>query len=156
MDFMGQVYEVLADDGVWVFEQSYMPTMLDVNAYDTVCHEHLEYYRLKQIHWMAQRVGFKVIDVEFNATNGGSFSVVAAKAGSSVPANIELVDRLLRDEQARGLGTMQPYERFARHVYRHRGELRELIVRNRIKLLNTRAKASFSPNTPYIPASTTA
>ncbi len=127
LDFMGQVYEVLADDGVWVFEQSYMPTMLDVNAYDTICHEHLEYYRLKQIHWMAQRVGFKVIDVEFNSTNGGSFSVVAAKAGSSVPANIELVDRLLRDEEARGLGTMRPYERFARHVYRHRGELRELI-----------------------------
>ena len=127
LDFMRQVYEVLADDGVWVFEQSYMPTMLDVNAYDTICHEHLEYYRLKQIQWMVQRVGFKVLDVEFNSTNGGSFSVVAAKAGSSVPANTELVDRLLRDEEARGLGTMQPYQKFAQRAYRHRGELRELI-----------------------------
>ena len=27
------------------------------NSYDTVCHEHLEYYALKQIQWMAKRVG---------------------------------------------------------------------------------------------------
>ncbi len=127
LDFMGQVYEALADDGVWVFEQSYMPTMLDVTAYDTICHEHLEYYRLKQIYWMAQRVGFKVLDIGFNSTNGGSFFVVAAKACSPVPANIELVDRLLRDEEARGLGTMQPYQEFARRVYRHRDELCALI-----------------------------
>src|SRR5450759_3424359 len=53
MGFMQQVYDVLADDGVWVFEQSYMPTMLDTNSYDTVCHEHLEFYALRQSKWMA-------------------------------------------------------------------------------------------------------
>jgi hypothetical protein len=56
MAFMREIYEVLADDGVWVFEQSYMPTMLEMNAYDTVCHEHLEFYALHQIKWMADRV----------------------------------------------------------------------------------------------------
>ena len=39
--FMQEVHQVLADDGVWVFEQSYMPTMLEMNSFDTVCHEHL-------------------------------------------------------------------------------------------------------------------
>ena len=34
--FMREIHEVLADDGVWVFEQSYMPTMLEMNSYDTV------------------------------------------------------------------------------------------------------------------------
>lgn len=58
MKFMQEVFDVLADDGVWVFEQSYMPTMLEMNSYDTVCHEHLEYYALSQIKWMSDRVGF--------------------------------------------------------------------------------------------------
>ena len=58
-DFMRQVYDVLADEGVWVFEQSYMPTMLETNSYDTVCHEHLEFYTLRQIKWMTDRVGFQ-------------------------------------------------------------------------------------------------
>ena len=49
VDFAGQVARVLADDGVWHFEQSYMPSMLEKNAYDTVCHEHSDYYGLWQV-----------------------------------------------------------------------------------------------------------
>src|SRR5207247_76413 len=48
-DFVGAIRSSLASDGIWVLEQSYLPTMLEVNAYDTVCHEHLEYYGLAQI-----------------------------------------------------------------------------------------------------------
>ena len=75
LSFMRQIKEVLADDGVWVFEQSYMPRMLEHNAYDTVCHEHLEYYGLRQIKWMADQIGFKILNAELNDVNGGSFCV---------------------------------------------------------------------------------
>ena len=44
MDFMQNIFDILDDDGLWVCEQSYMPLMLEANAYDTICHEHLEYY----------------------------------------------------------------------------------------------------------------
>src|SRR5262245_34003750 len=43
LSFAKQVAEILADDGVWHFEQSYLPAMLAQCAYDTICHEHLEY-----------------------------------------------------------------------------------------------------------------
>jgi NDP-4-keto-2,6-dideoxyhexose 3-C-methyltransferase len=56
MDFVKDIEKVLADDGIWILEQSYMPTMIDMVSYDTVCHEHLEYYALKQIKWMVDRV----------------------------------------------------------------------------------------------------
>jgi len=74
-----EISEILADDGVWILEQSYMPTMIDEAEYDTVCHEHLEYYGLRQIKWMADRVGLKIAGVEFNDINGGSFSVTLSK-----------------------------------------------------------------------------
>jgi len=77
--FMREVVEILDNDGLWVFEQSYMPLMLERNSYDTVCHEHLEYYALAQVKWMSDRVGLRIVDVECNETNGGSFSVAAAK-----------------------------------------------------------------------------
>jgi NDP-4-keto-2,6-dideoxyhexose 3-C-methyltransferase len=44
---MRQVHDVLADDGIWVFEQSYLPLMIKQNAYDTVCHEHVSYYAIQ-------------------------------------------------------------------------------------------------------------
>jgi len=127
--FMQQVYELLADDGVWVFEQSYMPTMLSMNSYDTVCHEHLEYYRLKQIKWMADRVGFKILDVEFNQVNGGSFSVMVAKKGSAYREASSLVGRILKSEEKLGLQTLKPYRAFRQRVSQHRKRFRLQIRR---------------------------
>ena len=108
MNFMQEVYELLADDGIWVFEQSYMPLMLERNSFDTVCHEHLEYYGLRQIKWMTDRVGFRIIDVEFNDVNGGSFSVTVEKSSKrgAVP---DVVQQILDRELADGLDTLEPY-----------------------------------------------
>src|SRR3546814_5556638 len=47
--FAKQIEQCLDDDGVWHFEQSYMPSMLRINSYDTICHEHLEYYSLSVV-----------------------------------------------------------------------------------------------------------
>lgn len=126
MGFMRQVYAVLADDGVWVFEQSYMPTMLDTNSYDTVCHEHLEFYALRQIKWMADRVGFKILDVEFNDINGGSFSVTAAKSHGDATV-IPSVQTILDDERAKGLDTLAPYNAFAERVVQTKRDLLKFI-----------------------------
>lgn len=127
MAFMRDVHDVLADDGVWVFEQSYMPAMLDALSYDTVCHEHLEYYALRQVKWMADRVGFTIIDLEFNDINGGSFSVTAAKSVSGLPESPD-VARILADEQSRGLDTLAPFEDFACRTAKSRDELREFLA----------------------------
>ncbi len=127
MQFMEDVHAVLADDGIWVFEQSYMPMMLDTNSYDTVCHEHLEFYALRQIKWMADRVGLRIVDVEFNDVNGGSFSVSVAKQGSEA----DDVRRVLADEDARGLDTLEPYRAFADRVAQSRKALLAFLDRAR-------------------------
>lgn len=122
MGFMQQVHDVLTDDGIWVFEQSYMPTMLDTNSYDTVCHEHLEFYALKQIKWMADRVGLKIIDVEFNDVNGGSFSITAKKAAGDFSVSSD-IQHILDQEVARGLDTLVPFNEFAQRVLETRAQL---------------------------------
>jgi hypothetical protein len=128
--FMREVHEILADDGVWIFEQSYMPTMLATNSYDTVCHEHLEYYGLKQIKWMADRVGFTIVDVELNDINGGSFSVVVQKATRALRPT-DAVERMLGEERRKGLDTPDPYLAFARRAEESRGALLDFLHRAR-------------------------
>lgn len=124
LSFMRQVHEVLADDGLWVFEQSYLPTMLEMNAYDTVCHEHLEYYCLKQIKFLTDRAGFKIVDVWLNNVNGGSFSVSVAKSRSTMRANRPLTEGLLSEENKTGLENLQLYLNFKERVWKHREVLR--------------------------------
>lgn len=128
IDFMHQIREVLADDGIWLFEQSYMPTMLDVNAYDTICHEHLEYYGLAQIKWMTDRAELKIIDVWLNNANGGSFAVMVAKTGSRYPEATAKIVAILRDEAMRGLHTLAPYAEFKARIFEHRARLAAFIA----------------------------
>ncbi len=128
MQFVSEVYDVLDDEGIWVLEQSYMPTMLNVTAYDTICHEHLEYYGLKQIKWMADRVGFKIISVTLNDTNGGSFCISLAKKESRYPeAQLEM-KMLFTEEADMGLSTDRPYQEFTQRVSAHKTDLEEFFA----------------------------
>ena len=85
LEFARDVASVLADDGLWHLEQSYLPLMLETNAYDTICHEHTEYYALEQIDWIMRRVGLSILDVQLNDVNGGSFAVTVAKKDTRHP-----------------------------------------------------------------------
>lgn len=129
--FMREIQDILADDGIWVFEQSYMPTMLEMNSYDTICHEHLEYYSLRQVQWMAERVGLKILDVELNDVNGGSFSVTAVKTHSPLQPNHENISALLKKEDELRLEDLRPYEEFKNRVIQHRAELPAYLSRLR-------------------------
>jgi NDP-4-keto-2,6-dideoxyhexose 3-C-methyltransferase len=114
--FMREIHASLDDEGIWVFEQSYLPAMLRTNSFDTVCHEHIEFYALKQICWMAERTGFKLLDVEFNTVNGGSFSVTAARSSSKHSGDQELIQRLLAEESASGLDDLGAWDGFRLRV----------------------------------------
>ena len=127
MDFVRQIADVLADDGIWHLEQSYMPLMLSQNAYDTVCHEHLEYYALHQIKWMTDRCGLRILDVELNDTNGGSFAVTVCKQNAPHLSDTATIERILVDEHSAGLHTLTPYQEFKNRVFAHRDKLSKLL-----------------------------
>ena len=127
MAFVRDIETVLADDGVWHFEQSYMPSMLRTNSYDTVCHEHLEFYSFKVVKNMLESCGLRVIDVQMNAINGGSFAVTACKKNAPYKSNNPIINWMLKQEDDMGLDTPKPYRDFEERVFRHRKNLKELI-----------------------------
>lgn len=121
--FVDEIASLLDDEGLWVFEQSYLPFMLDTNSYDTVCHEHLEYYALKQIKHMTDKAGLKIVDIEFNDINGGSFSVTAARKAASYPEAQAAIARILQEEAGRAIGDIKTYTEFATRISDHRDKL---------------------------------
>ena len=125
--FAREVESILTPDGVWHFEQSYMPSMLRMTSYDTICHEHLEFYSLSAVKKILDAAELRIVDVEMNAINGGSFAVTAARKRSSVTANPIVIDWLLEQEDRMGLTTPRPYRDFEERVYRHREDLRRLL-----------------------------
>jgi len=127
MEFLAEVQEILSNDGICVLEQSYLPLVLDSNAYDTVCHEHLSYYRLKQIKWLADRVGLKIIACELNQINGGSFCVVLAQRNASFTEDSDVIEQLIGREEQMSLDSLSPYANFRENIFKHREALSRTI-----------------------------
>ncbi len=128
--FAKSIKETLDDNGIWHFEQSYLPSMLRTNSYDTICHEHLEYYSLNNIVDILNRCDLKIIDIQLNDINGGSFAVSATHTHSSkYRQNTAYIDWLLNEESKMNIGTLEPLIEFKERVIKHRDSLRDLIFR---------------------------
>ena len=125
--FVRDIAKSLAPDGVWHFEQSYMPSMLRTNAYDTVCHEHLEYYSLRVIDDLLARNGLRMVAAQMNAVNGGSVAVTACHRDAPIPSERPIIHWLLQQEQNWGLDTAKPYRQFEERVFKHRADLQRLV-----------------------------
>ena len=127
IDFARQVERVLAPGGIWHFEQSYMPSMLRLTSYDTVCHEHLEYYSLGTVQRILAAAGMRAVDVKMNAINGGSFAVTAVRESDPPRGSQRVIEWLLSQEERMGIDTPRPYRDFEERVYRHRTDLMRLL-----------------------------
>lgn len=90
--FVSDIMECLDDDGVWVLQLSYTPLMIIQNAFDNICHEHIEYYTLLSLLYLLRKCDLRPIDVQFNDTNGGSFRVIIVKSCNAL-RNIPLFQR---------------------------------------------------------------
>ena len=129
--FVREIADSLQDDGVWVSEFSYMPTMLRMNSFDTVCHEHLEYYSLAVIERVVQSAGLRVLRAELNDVNGGSIRLFVGHAGHTEPSpeDAQTLASMRAEEERLGLGTPAPYAAFAERSDKVRRELRETLTR---------------------------
>jgi NDP-4-keto-2,6-dideoxyhexose 3-C-methyltransferase len=133
-EFVADVASVLARNGVWVIEMHYLPLTLARNAFDAVCHEHLEYYSLASLEPLLAAQGLAVADVETNDVNGGSFRVYVVHAEDSSAMPIERRDRVedvRSSERALRLGRRETYERFGARIRGIGDRLRSWLERER-------------------------
>ena len=82
--FAKSVYNKLTNGGIWIVEMSYLPLMLEMNSFDTICHEHVEYYKLADLELIGKRAGFKIKDCSLNYINGGSIRIIFQKSDATV------------------------------------------------------------------------
>lgn len=128
--FTRGIKNLLAPDGIWVFEMSYMPTMLKMNSYDTICHEHLEYYSLAVIEHILKMADMKVFNVIINDINGGSLRCYATHSQNYRFKNDEHqknLSALRQGEFDMELDTDKPYKNFQDHINVHKEELSSLL-----------------------------
>jgi hypothetical protein len=105
--------------------------MLERTAFDTICHEHLEYYAMRQIDWILRAAGLEAIDVELNDVNGGSFAVTAAHDSRFMPS--EKVAELRRSEERLWSDPRTPLGKFSKQSREAIRALQEFVTAQRAK-----------------------
>jgi SAM-dependent methyltransferase len=113
--FTKGIKKILSPEGIWIFEMSYMPSMLKMDSYDTICHEHLEYYSLAVIEFIMKKSGMKIFNCVQNDINGGSIRCFAThEENFSYRREIfqQNINLLRQEEFDLELDTDKPYKNF--------------------------------------------
>jgi len=142
-EFLMGIKSKLHRDGLVVFEQSYMPSMFKALSYDTVCHEHLSYFSLRQFDRMFRELGFNIVDVSFNDCNGGSFVVTASQKESDLwEENTELVEQILTQERKEKYHFKTTWTEWESKINKSRSDLKELIAGKKVAGLGASTKGN--------------
>lgn len=121
--FVEAVKEILAPDGVFVFEVQYLKDLLEKNLFDIVYHEHVCYYHLYPLMKFFKKHGLEVFDVERPEVHGGSIRVYVGR-GRKITARL---NKLLKEEEKAGLNTLKPYQAFAKRIEKNKKKLRAIL-----------------------------
>lgn len=130
--FVADVASILAPDGVWILELAYLPTMLQLNTFDTVCHEHLTYWALGPLERLLGQHGLTLVDATLNDVNGGSIQATVARTGGKLSERSDAakarIYNLKRHEVDLRLDESAPYEAFRTRIEGIRDRLPALLA----------------------------
>lgn len=118
------VREVLGDSGLFVFEVSYLVSVVEGTLFDTIYHEHLDYHRVGPLRKFFARHGMTLVDIERVDSHGGSlrgYSRLGDQPASDAVVAAEAA------EQAMGLDDAATFRKFQARIDRTGTELSALL-----------------------------
>jgi hypothetical protein len=133
-DFLMNIYNSLSKNGIWHTEQSYLKSMIEKNSYDTICHEHIEYYSLKSLKYLLDEIGFKIIEIGFNDVNGGSFALTLTKKDCDLyKEKKDKISKILNSEERFQLHKVKTYHKFYLKIKKESQKLKSFLEKQKNK-----------------------
>lgn len=123
--FVQDVQACLSLGGVWVIQQNYLLTTMELLAVDNFCHEHLEYYTLLSLENLLNRFNLEVNEVKLSTINGGSIRTIVSHKGTFPVEESVYVQRQIEEDF--GLSTTKPYQEFAEGIATNLNQLHRLV-----------------------------
>ena len=132
--YIKKIKEYLSNNGVWVFELSYLIDMLKLNSFDTICHEHLEYYSLTSLNYLMKKHNLKIFKVMRNNINGGSIRCFVTYEKNFLFDNnkdFKVIKNLMILEKKINIKSKTPYNQFVSRIKNLKEQTNKLL--NEIK-----------------------
>ena len=137
--FVADVCKCLDDKGIFIIQMMYMPLAIERNAFDGICHEHLEYYTMVSLENLLARHALEVFDVQMREeVNEGSVRFYVRKTKNAVDdaqvqGGMERVANLRRAEEKLGLEELDTYAAFAKRIQADRQTTLDFLEQEKAK-----------------------
>ncbi len=125
-DIVAGVEMLLADDGIFVFEVSYLLDVIEKTLFDTIYHEHLAYHSVKPLAKFFSDNGMELVDVQRVDSHGGSLRGIAQKKDGPNSMSPSVAEAIAVEEEA-GLDKVETFRDFAAAIEARRKEIVELL-----------------------------
>lgn len=120
------IRDLLADDGVYLLESSYMGDLLDNMVFDFIYHEHMTYFSVKPLDLFFRSKGLEIVDIQRVGTKGGSLRYTMQRIGGPRKATAAVAQMLASEKQS-GLHEAKTYKAFAAKVDALKAEVVSLL-----------------------------
>tara|TARA_B100000767_G_C19762987_1_gene536087 strand:+ start:1203 stop:2420 length:1218 start_codon:yes stop_codon:yes gene_type:complete len=114
--FLKDVKKVLSKDGVFLLEFADLASIIKYKMFDTICHEHLEYYSSKVIINLCKKNGLKVFDIKSNDINGASKQYYVCHINSKYKDNLHVINKILNLENKLELSNENTFKNFFKNI----------------------------------------
>jgi len=115
-DITAGIRNILTDDGVFVFEVSYLPDMIHNMVFDTIYHEHVSYHTINPLERFFNSLDLSFFDVELVPTKGGSIRGFVQVKSSGRREQSEFLKELMANEVNEGFGRIDIYKGYGNRI----------------------------------------
>jgi len=121
--FLNDVKKILSRDGVFLLEFADLASIIKYKMFDTICHEHLEYYSSKVIINLCKKNGLRVFDIKSNDINGASKQYYVCHNDSIFKNNSAIINKILNSENELNLSKIITFKKFLKDIDSSRKKL---------------------------------
>ena len=115
-DFLRDIKKILHKDGIFILEHADLYSIYKHNLFDTICHEHLEYYSSTVIFNMLAKHKLKIFDHKFNKINGGSSQYYICHKNSKFKTNLKRINKVRNLEKKSKLSNVTTFKNFYKKI----------------------------------------
>ena len=126
-DFVGGMKLLLKPGGVITMEWPHLISLIDLNQWDTIYHEHFSYFSFSTARRVFEAHGMRLFDVEDLPTHGGSARIYGCHAEDDKPETDRAREWAER-ERSKGFDDIATYEQYGRRVEDEKRQILEFLI----------------------------
>ena len=121
--FIKDAKKLLSKDGIFLLEFADLASIVKNKMFDTICHEHLEYYSSKVILNLCKKNNLRIFDIKKNDINGASKQYFICHVGSKYKNNLKVINSTLDSEKKLKLSDEKTYKQFITNINKSKNKL---------------------------------